>query len=201
MKKLILKTALITFAAALVVVAAVFGICSLAAPATMSRFTASIGLDGLSGDYAYSAYQSTGDIEHLAYSAEVAAARGDASTVKKYEELFNHEGFSAYCEKRNALVEEGLKKYVSDYGQFSYGNYACALLQAGEGDKAITAVVDYCKAPLSERNALAVLAGEGMNRGDKEFCKKYADALKSSAFAQDEQCKKIILDLEGYANE
>ncbi len=201
MKKLILKTALITFVSALVVVAAVFGSLSLFAPAVMSRFTASMGLETLSGDYAYSAYQRSGEIEYLAYSCEVSATHEESVAVKRYEELFAVEGFSVYCGTRDEKVEESMKAYVSTYEQFSYGNYACALYRENRKKDAIKAVLDRSQSPVPKNGALYLLANEGIRKGDKEFCKTLAQRLTESAFANDEHCKTIISDLEVYANE
>ena len=63
MKKLVLKTALITFGAAVLLGVLILMILCFAAPKTMMDFTASMGMDGLSGNFAYSEYERSGDLE------------------------------------------------------------------------------------------------------------------------------------------
>ena len=53
MKKIIVRTALITLGITLIMAIAVFGIVSFCFPASMMEFTASLGMKNLSGDYAY----------------------------------------------------------------------------------------------------------------------------------------------------
>ena len=102
MKKLVLKTALITFIAACVVLLSLFGIMSLAAPVAMMNITASLGLGGMSSDYAYEAYGRNEEIGYLARAAEVAYANGNYKKADdRFKELIAHQSFKEYCESRD----------------------------------------------------------------------------------------------------
>jgi len=97
MKKLVLKTALITFIAACVVLLSLFGIMSLAAPVAMMNITASLGLGGMSSDYAYEAYGRNEEIGYLARAAEVAYANGNYKKADdRFKELIAHQSFKEY---------------------------------------------------------------------------------------------------------
>ena len=58
MRKIIFKTIFITLGIVLILAISAFGILSFAAPKTMMQFAASLGLDAISGDYAYQEYWS-----------------------------------------------------------------------------------------------------------------------------------------------
>lgn len=206
MKRLILKTALITVCSALVLLIALFGLMSVFAPATMMRFTSSVGLYGMSGGYAYSAYQKTGDISYLAYSCEAAASSHEAGAKEKYELFFSLEGFADYCRERDEAAAEslpgGVAQYMTgSYEQFSYGNYACVLLRAGDGEGAIAFVMGKLDASFPESNAAVSLAMEGISLGNKQFCEELAQALRESSAAGQVKCQEIISILEEFANE
>ena len=66
MRKLVLKTALLTLGVLLVLAVAVFGVLSLCAPALVCDFTASLGMETVSADYAYQEYQRSGSLSYLA---------------------------------------------------------------------------------------------------------------------------------------
>ncbi len=201
MKKLIIKTALITFVSAIVFAAALFGILSLFAPAAMMRFTASLGFRQLSGDYAYSVYTSTGDIEYLAYSCETAAESVQNVTAERYALLIEHDGFSAYCQQKDAEVagSEYAEYVLSDYAQYSYGKYACALLRQGNGEGAIDFALSHLNGEFGQNNCVTALAMEGIRTQNEPFCQNLAARLKASEFAENENCKEIISVLEEFS--
>lgn len=207
MKKLILKTAFITLGAALVFVALVFVIVSSVSPVTMMNLTASMGMDGASGDYAYSAYSRTEEISYLAYSCEMAAiGKENKSVIGRSEELFaREEEFASYCAERDGTpdkVPESISKYVAgSYAQYLYGQYVCALYRTGETDKAVEFAIGAAESEFSENNAAIALAMECREQGDKEFCKTYAERLSGCSAKDHERCKDIIKILEDFANE
>ncbi len=206
MKKLVLKTALITFGAALVLVALVFIIVSSSSPVAMMNLTASMGMDGASGDYAYTAYERTEEISYLAYSCEMAAIRKeDAAIVSRCETLFKHEKFAEYCAKKDGEPDrapEEISQYVSGgYAQFLYGQYACALLRTEEAEKAADFAIEAAGEAFPENNAAIALAIEAHSLEKKDFCKLYAEKLRACSANENERCKDIIKILEDFANE
>ena len=76
MRKIVLKTAIITLGVTIILAVAVFGIVSLIAPAQMMRLTLSLGLDRIGADYAFQEYERSGDVDYLARSFEICAAGG-----------------------------------------------------------------------------------------------------------------------------
>ncbi len=205
MKKLIIKTALITFAAAIGLVFAVFGCLSLFAPSVMCSFTASIGLKGISGEYAYSTYLSSGELEYLAYSCEIASEQGAKTAIERYEKLIGEEGFLTYCAQadENRANNSSAPQNVGSFEQYCYGNYARALLRDGRGLEAISFVLSKLGASFPANNCAISLAVEGISMGDKQFCTALKDGLTAlSVSAEDGLLKsEIITILEEYINE
>lgn len=206
MKKLIVKTALITLLAAVVLGISIFGVCSLFAPAAMMRFTASIGLTGVSGDYAYSAYGKTGELSYLAYSCEIAAETNDGRACERYELFLSHEGFSEYCLDRDEQAASALPGELAQYArggyeQYTYGKYVCSLLRAGRADEAISYAVTSLKGDFPENNAVIALAMQAIKNNDKQVCTKLAAVLVADAISSNDECQEIISILEDFANE
>ncbi len=104
MKKIILKTALITFGVTVILAIAVFGITSFCAPSAMMNFTASLGMESISGDYAYQEYERSGNLECLSRSFIIAAEKKDNRTANdRFTVLYGEDGserreeFEAFC--------------------------------------------------------------------------------------------------------
>ncbi len=123
MKKLILKTIFITCGIALMLLFAVFGIVSLWAPSAMMNFTASLGMETVSGDYAFQEYERSGNISCLARSFLIASRhKDDRNADQRFEILFGLEGFGEFCESQNTSGE--------GVPAVSYRSYLCG--QAAE---------------------------------------------------------------------
>ena len=69
MRKIILKTALITLGVVIVLAVAAFGIASLCVPAAMSDLTYSLGMEAISSDYAFQEYERSGSLAYLSRSS------------------------------------------------------------------------------------------------------------------------------------
>ena len=127
MRKLVLKTALITLGVVLVLAVAAFGVISLCAPAVMCDFTLSLGMESVSADYAYQEYQRSGDLAYLARSVELAAGRNDAKAeeqrtearIAQYEEKMAFGDYRIVRKKSNgrygAIDENGYEKIPCRY--------------------------------------------------------------------------------------
>jgi len=199
MKKLIIRTAIITFVSALVIAAAVFGICSLAAPAAMMKFTASLGWTGASGDYAYSAYEKTGELSYLAYACDAADRTNGGKAVERYEILIKAEGFDEYCKQEDERTSS--EHIKGTYSQYVSGRYACVLYREGDTEKAIETAAAAVKEEFPENNAVIALSTEIIGNKDKAACGKLAEQLKQiSGIQSDENCRQIIKVLEECAS-
>ena len=200
MRKIVFKTIFITLGIVLILAISAFGILSFAAPKAMMNFSASLGLDAISGDYAYQEYRRSGDINYLAYAFEVAANEGrpDAA-AERFEEFYENEGFTDYCK-----AQEG-EDLGEDIPKLKYRSYACslgacALYAVAETDEEKLEVYTFALSETSGEfegnNPLCSLSSAAAGAGDAAFCKTILDnmqkeqkfdALRAQASLEDDQ--------------
>ena len=183
MRKIVFKTIFITLGIVLILAISAFGILSFAAPKAMMNFSASLGLDAISGDYAYQEYRRSGDINYLAYAFEVAANEGrpDAA-AERFEEFYENEGFTDYCK-----AQEG-EDLGEDIPKLKYRSYACslgaeAMYKVAGSDEAKKEVYDFALSETSEEfepsNPVGSLALAASEADDAEFCGIILDNLEN----------------------
>ena len=103
MKKLILKTALITLAVFIAAVAGAYLMTALFAPVTLAEFYGKAGNYSLTVKYCERQYNKTGDFDDLVKLCSVLDEKRDSERVKKYVAEFTaDEKFAEYCEKSDA---------------------------------------------------------------------------------------------------
>lgn len=158
MKKIVLKTAIITLASVIALLALAFGIASLAFPGNMSVICEDMGNYKLAASYAERQYDYSGSTDDLYRCARLYIRIGDRKNIIKY------------CGK---LVEKkNFKESCGNNVQYIYGNYATALYLSGKDDKAIEiaemSVADGFDVP----NAYSFLTVEAVEREDKAFGEK-----------------------------
>ena len=200
MRKIVFKTIFITLGIVLILAISAFGILSFAAPKAMMNFSASLGLDAISGDYAYQEYRRSGDIEYLARAFEIAAFEGRSdAAAERFEELYENEGFSDYCKAQDG-VELG-----EDIPENNYRSYACslgasALYAVAETDdeklEVYTFALSETSGEFEGNNPLCSLSSAAAGAGDAAFCKTILDnmqkeqkfnALRAQASLEDDQ--------------
>lgn len=200
MRKIVFKTIFITLGVVLILAISAFGILSFAAPKAMMSFTSSLGLDAISGDYAYQEYRRSGDIEYLARAFEIAAFEGRSdAAAERFEELYENEGFSDYCKAQDG-VELG-----EDIPENNYRSYACslgasALYAVAETDdeklEVYTFALSETSGEFEGNNPLCSLSSAAAGAGDAAFCKTILDnmqkeqkfnALRAQASLEDDQ--------------
>ena len=197
MKKLIIKTAAITFGVALVVMLMAFGICSFAVPQVMMQFTDYIGLEEASADYAYVAYQRSGEVEYIAHASEIAIRRSrDEVIILRLEEFMNDDQFAEYCSGA-----DGEDAQPGGYAQYIYGNYACALYRTGEKQEATDFAFSVNEESFPRNNAIVALVFEAISAKDKAQCAEISSRLSGCPYVGEEYCQNIISILEEFANE
>ena len=200
MRKIIFKTIFITLGIVLILAISAFGILSFAAPKAMMNFSASLGLDAISGDYAYQEYRRSGDINYLAYAFEVAANEGrpDAA-AERFEEFYENEGFTDYCKAQEGEdLGEDIPKL--NYRSYACGLGACALYAVAETDEEKLEVYTFALSETSGEfegnNPLCSLSSAAAGAGDAAFCKTILDnmqkeqkfnALRAQASLEDDQ--------------
>lgn len=211
MKKLILKTAFITFGVLVIMSISLFGIVSFCAPAVMMSLTASLGLENVSGDYAYQEYQRTLDIGYLARAFEIAAKyKKDQIADERFEELIAHENFDAYCEEQNSIefdysetatLSVNYRESVCGDGVCVKYRLACAAV-CSEEEKAEIKKEIYQYA-LSETdsafnpcNPILKLVVEAADGKDAAFCSYLLRAIPLAKLNPNEDYENIIKLLE-----
>lgn len=199
MKKLILKTAIITFCIAVVLAICVFGVVSFCAPAVMMRFTASLGMENVSGDYAYQGYGQTQDIAYLARSFEIAARNQDDQVADgRFDELIAHEEFEAYCAEQSV---EGLEISYRDY---IFASGVCVKYRLARTDEEKEEI---CELALQETarsfpsgNPALMLAVEAAQAEDGAVCHYLLEKLPLSEFEENDDYLYILTVLEEAAS-
>lgn len=199
MKKLILKTAIITFCVAVVLAISVFGIVSFCAPAVMMRFTASLGMENVSGDYAYQEYGQSQDIDYLARSFEIAARNQDDQVADgRFDELIAHKDFEAYCAEQSV---EGLEISYRDY---IFASGVCVKYRLARTDEEKEEI---CELALKETaksfpagNPVLMLAVEAAQAEDGAVCNYLLEKLPLSEFEENDDYLYILTVLEEAAS-
>ena len=202
MRKIIFKTIFITLGIVLILAISAFGILSFAAPKTMMQFAASLGLDAISGDYAYQEYRRSGDIDYLAYAFEVSAVEGRAETAaERFDAFYTNEGFSDYCKEQDGT------DLGEDIPKVNYRSYACALgavvrykVAATDEEKleVYTFALSETSGEFEPSNPLMSLAVAASEAGDAAFCAVLCDKLQSEDKFDELREQYLISDTTQY---
>lgn len=199
-KKLVVKTSFVTLGVCLILLLSLFGVLSLCVPYEMAEFTNSLGLETLSGDYAYQEYERSGDIEYLARSFEVAAVHGGARKAEtRFEVLIKHEKFEELCASRDAqMSSDGSYKYRN----YIYGYGACVKYRLAETENDKRKVCKFAIAETEEEflplNPVRQLAVEAVMKKDSVFCKLFLEEIDAAekTFRENEDYTSIRKYLE-----
>lgn len=163
MKKIIIKTAIITFASVIAALALAFGIASLAFPQRMSKICEDMGNYKLAASYAERQYGYSGSTDDLYRCARLYIRVGDRDKIIEYcGKLVEKQDFEERC---GANV------------QYVYGNYATALYLSGKDDEAIEIAERSAGNNFQIPNAYADLTVQAVERNDKDFGRKLLDSI------------------------
>ena len=204
MRKLVLKTALITLGVVLVLAVAAFGVISLCAPAVMCDFTLSLGMERVSADYAYPEYQRSDARACLARSVELAAGRNDAKAEERFDLLYAAEGFDEMCAARDA------QQTSSDIRLGSYHDYLCGVGACvkyrladtqEEYEEALALALAETDTSFPVANPLYMLSVEAASADDAAFCASLLEALQGASFTQNTGYTNIETILKEVASE
>ncbi len=181
MRKIVFKTIFITLGIVLILAISAFGILSFAAPKAMMSFSASLGLDAISGDYAYQEYRRSGDIDCLARAFEIAAIEGrPEAAAERFEEFYGNEGFTDYCKAQDEAERE------EETPEWDYRTYACslgaeAMYKVAETEDEKLEVYNFALSETSgsfePSNPLCALSYAAAAAGDGAFCKVLLDGI------------------------
>ena len=208
MKKLILKTAIVTFVVTVILAVAAFGVASFIAPATMMRFTASLGLESVSGDYAYQEYERSGDLSYLARAFLIAAEKdSDKKANERFDVLYGEEGserreaFSAYCAEYT-VDDSSLPESARglQYRMYLCGKAAVVKYRLAESEEARAQVCDFAISETDKAfpagNPVVALAICAVSSRDGAFCALLLDKINAAEFEQSGEYNDIVTILE-----
>lgn len=201
MKKLVLKTVFVTIGVVLVLAVSVFGIVSLCAPRAMMRLSASLGLDGISGDYAYEEYERSGDLGCLARSFLISAGqKNDRTAEERFEIFVAEEGFEQFCKEHDAEVTPSEMDGLLSYRDYVMGQGACVKYRLAKTDAEKTEVVGFAvgetEPSFPAGNPSVALAVEAARAGDGALCEELRAALLSEKFGGNEE-NEVYSDIIG----
>ena len=175
MRNLIIKTALITFAAIILCFSVVYGALALISPATLSVIYKNAGADGAAFRYAELAYKKNPTTSGAKNVADCAIELGDGAAIIKY------------CGR--IIADETISSDERDYYAV---NYVSALYKKGEKEIALEAAFEHV-GNYGKFNSVRALISEGIQGTDVVFIKSLREKLKLllNDFS-DENVKEVI---------
>ncbi len=122
MKKVLIKTAVLTFVAVILLTVLVFSALSIFSPGVMADFTENLGMDKLSLSFSVRKYENTEDLSDLHTVLFKANDLENYSLLVEYSETMTKDSdFLSFCERQNV----GYKDYICT-------NYIFALLETND---------------------------------------------------------------------
>ncbi len=207
MKKIIVRTALITLGITLIMAIAVFGIVSFCFPASMMEFTASLGMKNLSGDYAYQEYERSGDMDCLVRSFVIAAEKkNDRVADERFGVLYGETDseargrFEEYCNlysvdsSEAGNVEVSMRSYLM--GLASCVKYRLAKT-ANDKQEVCRFAIEATDVSFPQGNPVVYLAIEAVEKEDGAFCQVLLDEIGNCGFEENADYNNIVKILGG----
>lgn len=208
MKKTVIRTALITLGITILMAIAVFGIVSFCAPSSMMNFTASIGLESLSGDYAYQEYERSGDMDCLVRSFVIAAEKeNDRTANERFLVLYGEDGsaeraaFEEYCNGYSVdsssagNVEISMRSYI--LGLEACVKYRLAKTSDEKRTEACKTAIGWTDKSFPQGNPVVYLAIEAVENKDEKFCVMLRNEMSIAGFEENTDFNNILKLLEG----
>ncbi|MBQ7340449.1 MAG: hypothetical protein IJW43_06315 [Clostridia bacterium] len=141
MKKLILKTALITLASVIGLSAVIYGVFALCFPLSLANLFENMGMDSVAVAYYRLNYEKTGDILDLADVCVKIDVNDNSKKAESYIlELVEHKDFSSYC------IDKDEEKSPIKSRDFFYGK----LVVASKKNSGIEKAIEHAKKCVSE---------------------------------------------------
>lgn len=203
MKRLILKTALITLFSAICLVVLVMVIVCYTAPRAMMNFTASMGMESASGTFAYREYEKSGDLDCLTRAFLIAEKHGDDETaLERWELLYADAHFADYCAAGAPKDEEVEDDELPAYSYYDYlaGCAARVKYRLAKSDAEKDAVLEFALGVMDGEhfpagNPVIALAAEA--RGDADFLSRMRERLEAEHFEKNDSYLRLMEALEG----
>ena len=188
MKDLIVKTAVITLASIVSLLAITFGALSIITPKTVADIFDNLGAKGASIFLYQMNYERTDDIQDLISIIDKAYVNEDSSDQEKYlDMLITREDFNSFC---SASDRENFGKddYDITTKEFYYGYYVRVLYKNAQFDKAIEVSNEFVSSNGYTRfNPLTTLLDEFCFKFTDEQTDKIEMAIKEARSKDNEQ--------------
>lgn len=155
MKKLVIKTAVITLAVIIALVGLLFGAFCLFSPVTLAKFFDGAGNYSLSVTFYEKQYKKTQDLSDL-YVLSVKLDQGkDAQKTERYLSVFlTTDGVNDYCKKY-----DDTNSVFTTY-EYLNGKYVCALYSVKGIDQALDYLEESVCNEYNDYNGYSILLGE-----------------------------------------
>ncbi len=159
MSKLVLKTIAITLASVIGACLLTFGALSLFAPATVARFSDSMGNSSVAVFFYEKQYKKTNDIDDLSILVLKLQDQGETVKEESYlKEMISRSDFEEFCKSQNQNQTD------LDSREYYYGAYSITLCKNGKLDDAINFGKEYVEDfGYTSLNPLRLLIGEYKN--------------------------------------
>ena len=193
--KVIVRAALSTLAAIIVLFGCmILALCFLY-PSTMMNITYDLGMDKASVKYAMRAYDRTDDVYYVAFATEVAIGADLDEQIEDCGLAFTQNSdFTQYCLERDAKMNLG-----GDYAQYVYGQVSLAQYRQGEKDEALaTAFSALAENTFPKNNAVQGLTLTVLMEGDTTTKEKIYEEMmniESGLSGEDKQNFDALLSL------
>lgn len=172
MKKLVIKTAVITLAVIIALVGLLFGAFCLFSPVTLAKFFDGAGNYSLSVTFYEKQYKKTQDLSDL-YVLSVKLDQGkDAQKTERYLSVFlTTDGVNDYCKKY-----DDTNSAVTTY-EYLNGKYVCALYSVKGIDQALDYLEESVCDEYNDYNGYSILLGEYSSNLSNEELNKILQSL------------------------
>lgn len=163
--KVIMRAALSTLTAIIVLFVAMILMLCFLFPWTMMQLTYDLGMDGASVRSAKRAYNMSGEVYYVAFATDVAIGCGDDEKIVECGKmLIADENFKLYCEEKTAQTAE----LGGVYDQYVYGQVCLAQYRQGDKEGAIATAFSSLDGAFEKNNAVVALLVTALSTKDSD---------------------------------
>ena len=175
--KVVLRAALSTVAAIVVLFGfMIFTLCYVY-PSTMMNITYDLGMENASITCAKRSYKRSGEVYYIAFATETAIIEENYEQIATCGKLFtDDEAFSPYCERRNAELGTSLN---GSYEQYVYGQVCVAEYKLGDKEKAVDDAFAYLGNTFPNNNAVEAVLVTAIGEKDEVILNKIKGKMAS----------------------
>ncbi len=163
--KVVLRAALSTVAAIVVLFGfMIFTLCYVY-PSTMMNIAYDLGMENASITCAKRSYERSGEVYYIAFATETAIIEENYEQIAACGTLFTgDEEFSQYCDRRNGELGTSLN---GSYEQYVYGQVCVAEYKLGDKEKAVDDAFAYLGNTFPKNNAVEAVLVAAIGEKDE----------------------------------